>query len=161
VFQWDFGDGSPIVTTTNATHTFPSSGQFKTLLTITDAVTGCVDTFSTVIYTSTPTLENNDAVICKNTNTSFTILNSYSNPAATYTWDIVGRPKVTTKVPAAIIKASVLGDFRNYVIIKNGTTAQYCSDTLFLNHNISVRGPNLDFIIPPSICFSNPCKCRE
>ena len=148
---WDFGDGSPADLSNNPTHTFPASGQFKTVLTITDAVTGCTDTFSRVIYTGTPSLVNADASICKNSNTTFSISGNYTNAAATYTWKVVGRQISNRTTPSISLKADTLGNFNNFVVINNGTS--FCNDTIVLDHPILVRGPNLSFTAPSTICF--------
>ncbi len=150
---WNFGDGSPVVNTPNAVHTFPSSGSFVTTLTVTDSVTGCTDTYTRTIYTSDPSLVNNDSSICRNTTTRFSTVNNYANPAATYTWHIVGKQTSALTDSSLSIKADIFGDFNNYVIINGG--AQYCSDTIFLDHKILVRGPALAFTAPASVCFND------
>ena len=75
--SWDFGDGSPVLNTLNATHTFPSSGAYVTKLTVTDIITGCSDTYSQTIYTADPSLVNADSSVCKNDSTTFTVVNTY------------------------------------------------------------------------------------
>ena len=42
-YGWDFGDGSPVTTTQNPTHTYTSPGTYTATLTVTD-VTNCIDT---------------------------------------------------------------------------------------------------------------------
>jgi gliding motility-associated-like protein len=55
------------------------------------------------------------------------------------------------------IKASVLGNFtNNFVVINNG--AQYCPDTVYLGNPIEVRGPNLSFTMPASLCLNDSLK---
>jgi len=151
--SWNFGDGSPVVNTVNAIHTFPSSGSFVTTLTVTDNVTGCSDTYSQTIYTAVPSLVNPDTSICRNSNTTFSILNNYANPSATYTWFVAGKQAGPFTVPTITINANLFGNFNNYVIINNGS--QYCQDTITLNHTLLVEGPDLSFTAPPSICFKS------
>jgi PKD repeat protein len=45
-YSWNFGDGTPLETTQNSTHTFPTTGSFTVTLTATDATTGCPSTSS-------------------------------------------------------------------------------------------------------------------
>ena len=90
-FRWDFGDGSPVVNTLDARHTFPSSGSFITKLTVTDNVTGCVDSYSQTIYTSTPSLVNSDSSICRNSVTTFSVINNIYNPLDSFTWHVAGQ----------------------------------------------------------------------
>jgi gliding motility-associated-like protein len=148
---WDFGDGSPVVNTLNAVHTFPTSGSFVTTLTVTDSITGCSDIYSRTIYTSDPFLVNTDSSICRNTITHFSIGNNYDNPAATYTWQVVGKQTAALTDSSLMIKADIFGNFNNYVIINGG--AQYCKDTIPLDHKILVRGPALSYTAPASLCF--------
>ncbi|GAB5419229.1 MAG: hypothetical protein Crog4KO_25740 [Crocinitomicaceae bacterium] len=49
-YEWDFGDGSPTVTTMNPTHEFPTDATSGYLVTLYGySPIGCVDSFSTVI----------------------------------------------------------------------------------------------------------------
>jgi PKD repeat protein len=56
IVVWDFGDGSPTVSTINPVHPFPPNGTFVTTLTVTDNITGCSDTYNAIIFTAAPTL---------------------------------------------------------------------------------------------------------
>ncbi|MEO6548556.1 MAG: PKD domain-containing protein, partial [Ferruginibacter sp.] len=149
---WDFGDNSSTVTTKNTSHTFPSSGKFLTKLTVTDTISGCVDTYSQNIYTADPILVNPDSSICKNATTAFSITNNYTNPASTYTWNVVGTKVGSNKNPALSIKAATLGNFTNFVSINYGSPN--CPDTVRLNHLITVKGPDLSFTLPSTSCFN-------
>ncbi|KAA9041452.1 PKD domain-containing protein [Ginsengibacter hankyongi] len=151
--SWDFGDGSPIVHTINATHTFPASGTFVTKLSVTDSLTGCADTYSQNIYTSDPVLLNPDTSVCKNALTTFTVVNNYNNSTALYTWFVDGEQGGPFKDSSFLMRTSNFGSFSNYVIINNGL--QYCQDTIRLNHPLLVRGPDLSFTAPSSICLNS------
>jgi len=49
-YEWDFGDGTPIVTSENPTHDFPTDATSGYLVTLyAYSPIGCVDSFSTVI----------------------------------------------------------------------------------------------------------------
>ena len=150
--SWDFGDGSPIVSTSNATHTFPNVGSFITKLTVKDNVSGCSDTYSQTIYCASPSLINPDSSICKNSKTTFTVINSYNNPIAKYAWNVVGKLTDNLIDSFYTVKATDFGNFSNYVIILNGS--QYCYDTVRLDHPILVTGPNINFTAPSSICLN-------
>ncbi|MEP6951043.1 MAG: PKD domain-containing protein [Ginsengibacter sp.] len=151
--SWDFGDGSAPENTVNASHTFPSSGSFITKLTVTDVITGCTDTYSRTIYIANPALVNADSSICKNDSTTFIIVNNYSDPSATYTWDVAGTQVGPVKDSSLTLSAKLFGNFNNFVIINNG--AQYCRDTIRLNNTLLVRGPSLSFTALPSICLNS------
>jgi gliding motility-associated-like protein len=151
--SWDFGDGSPAVNTLNTIHTFPQSGSFLTRLTVTDSVTGCSDTYSETIYTSNPDLINPDTSICKNTSTTFSLVNNYNNSSATYTWHVAGQVAGPLEDSSFITNATLFGNFNNYVIINNGSG--YCQDTIRLTHPLLVRGPDLSFTAPASLCLTD------
>lgn len=152
--NWSFDNGSPNLNSVNASQTFPPVGQFKTVLSVTDNITGCEDVYQQIIYTANPLLVNEDAFICRNDSTSFKIQNNYTNTTATNTWNLLGKkigPSATTTVT---VKGDVLGNFKNYVVINYGSES--CPDTVSLDHNIQVRGPELDYSAPASICFKSP-----
>ncbi len=151
--NWEFGDNTQIVTTVNATHSYPVDGVFPSSLLVIDSITGCRDSISHTIYTAKPALINPDSSICRNSLTSFAVINTYNNANATYTWNVTGLQSGPFKDSTLSDKATILGNFDNYVIINNGST--YCKDTIRLDHKILVRGPELDFTGPASLCFDS------
>lgn len=50
---WDFGDGTTS-TLQNPTHTFPTQASYPVTLTVTNSVTGCVDSFTKALPIGTP-----------------------------------------------------------------------------------------------------------
>ncbi|MFZ5551962.1 MAG: gliding motility-associated C-terminal domain-containing protein [Bacteroidota bacterium] len=57
--QWDFGDGTPVVSVTDTSHTFTSAGTYTTTLTVTDgACTSTATVIITVGGTSSLTIPN-------------------------------------------------------------------------------------------------------
>ncbi len=152
--QWSFGDGSADVFATNVpAHTYPAVGAYITSLVVSDNITGCKDSLSITIFTANPSFTNIDTFLCRNSSTTFTIPNNYTNTGVTYKWEVIGL-SVTNSTNPYTVAASVFGDFvNNYVVINNGL--QYCADTLNLDHKISVRGPNLSYTIPSSFCAKN------
>ncbi|MEO7044530.1 MAG: PKD domain-containing protein, partial [Ferruginibacter sp.] len=153
LISWNFGDSSAILNILNPTHTFPLSGTFPTQLMITDSITGCSDKFLREIYTTEASVTNMDSSICKNSSTTFSVINKYDNLSATYTWDVVGKQVGPLADSFLTIKTTLFGNFNNYVIINNG--AGYCKDTLQLNHKILVKGPVLSFDAPAGLCLND------
>ncbi len=154
VITWNFGDGSPISNIPNPTHTFPPVGLFVTSLTITDNATGCTDIYYRAIYTASPILTNSIAAICRNSSTTFNLQNNYPNNGAGYTWNVAGLPAVTNSTASYTITASILGNFsNNFVVINNGV--EYCLDTVTQLANLLVKGPNLSYTIPASVCANS------
>ncbi|MFT3911602.1 MAG: PKD domain-containing protein [Ferruginibacter sp.] len=152
--HWSLGNQSYSQNMDTVSHTYPQSGVFGVKLLISDNITGCVDSFKTRIYTANPVLKNNDQSICINTDTHFSITNNYSNPNITYLWNLLGTEIGPTPDAAPIMHADSLGHFNSQAILDNGP--QYCPDTIHLDHLITVRGPQLDFTMPESICLNVP-----
>lgn len=148
--NWVFGDSSAIASTLNASHSYPFEGAFTSSLLVIDSITGCRDSIAHPVYTARPSLYNPDTSICRNATTNFSVLNSYNNANATYTWNVTGIQNGPFKDSTYSDIASIHGNFDNYVIINNGAT--YCKDTIRLNHKIIVRGPDLNFTAPSSLC---------
>jgi gliding motility-associated-like protein len=153
---WNFGDGVQLPNAINAVHTFPSPGQFTTTLSLVDAVSGCTDSISKVIFTASPALFSKDSSVCKNSIVSFSIINNYSytDTSARYTWNIMGNQIDSVKTDTISIKADSLGIFNNFVVINHG--GQSCPDTILLNRLITVKGPDLKFNAPTPICLNTP-----
>lgn len=85
-YEWDFGDGSPISTATNPTHTFLTNGSFTVRL-IARSSAGCVDTFSVgpLIIGNFTTFFTGPSSICVNEPASFT--NTSTPVPAGSSWD--------------------------------------------------------------------------
>jgi gliding motility-associated-like protein len=154
---WNFGDLSPNSNAVNPVHTYPPNGTWVTTLTVTDNITGCSDVTTVTIYTATPTLTNPDVSICKYSNTTFTVNDNYLNPTATNTFHVLNRISFPTSANTFTIDANALGVFNtNFLVINNGP--QYCQDTVYLNHPIIVKGPDISFTMPASICLSDSLR---
>lgn len=150
-FLWNYGDGQQNDTVLSPVHIFPPNGSFNTTLSIYDSLTGCSDQFQRPIVTAVPVLTNTDTAICRNDVTFFKVENSYPNPNAKYTYHGVGTVSPPMSTDYLYQRAYYFGAYSNYVVIDNGP--QYCLDTAWLDHNILVRGPDLDFRIDSSICI--------
>lgn len=86
-WQWDFGDGSPTVTTQNPTHTFPlGSSSYIVTLTSTDA-NGCAPDTSLTINLSGPTAAFTAADVCDGASALFTDGSTPSGTITSWKWD--------------------------------------------------------------------------
>ncbi len=153
-FNWNFGDNSPIVNSANPIHTFPPAGAFNTILIVSDVGTGCRDTTQNIIYTANPTIVNPDTFLCKNSSTTFTLLNNYTNPSVNIYWTVLDYNYSIQQLNSFTTTATIFGDYNHHnAIINNGY--QYCIDTIALNKLIVVRGPKLDYTTSNSFCTNN------
>ncbi|MGN6249605.1 MAG: PKD domain-containing protein [Ginsengibacter sp.] len=148
--NWTFGDSSGIASTLNTSHTYPQQGNFNSSLLVIDSITGCRDSITHPIYTAKPSLVDADSSICRNDSTIFVVLNSYDNANSTYTWNVNGGIFGPYKDSVYTDTAKIHGNFSNFVVINNG--ASYCKDTIPLDHKMLVRGPDLNFTAPSSLC---------
>lgn len=152
-YTWSFGDSSLNAFTQNTNHSF-LSGTYTTTLIVSDTISKCSDAISENINAGASTLTNPDTSICRNASTTFSINNTQTLLGVNYTWNVVGLPAVTNNLKTYSVPATSLGNFTsNTVIINNGP--QYCTDTIALNHPINVRGYNLNFSGPDSICSNS------
>lgn len=85
-YEWDFGDGSPISTATNPTHTFATNGSFVVRL-IARSTAGCVDTITSapIVIGNFTTAFTGPASICVNEPATFT--NTSTPVPAGSSWD--------------------------------------------------------------------------
>lgn len=150
--DWTLGNGGYSHSIDTVSHTYPQSGTFNVKLLITDNITGCVDSSKTRIYTANPVLKNDDRSICINTNSDFSVINNYENPALLYVWNVLGTQIGPGPIPTPDIQADSLGHFNSQVILDNGV--QYCKDTIQLDHLITVKGPQLDFSVAENTCLN-------
>lgn len=150
---WDFNHGIQQANIKNIVHNFPVTGQYKSSLFLSDTISGCKDSISRMIYTAQPQLFTADSSVCINSPISFSILNNYTNPAAKYTWNVVGEKIDTTAKAVIILNTDTLGNHINFVSINYGKES--CPDTIDLNRTILVRGPDLSFTAPTPICLNS------
>jgi PKD repeat protein len=142
-YLWDFGDGSPTSNLANPAHNF-ALGSYTVSLTINDIITGCSDVYRQTLYIATPSLINNKAEVCRNSPFTYSILNNFTNSAATYEWHVAGLLAGPNLLDSVTLNASLFGTFNNnFVIINNG--AGYCPDTVLQAGTFKVGGPQVSF----------------
>ncbi len=121
---WAFGDGSPIATTQNPTHTYGLIGTFTPTLVISNNY-GCKDTtFKTITIDPTPVVSFlvSDTSACESVCTNFTANSSPSGIVTNWLWDF-GDNTVTSNLPNPEHCYTAIGD---HTISLTGTTANGC-----------------------------------
>jgi PKD repeat protein len=150
-YLWDFGDGN-ISSAVNPVHVFPPTGTYTISLTATD-VNGCVSTsimqdlvsigLPTADFFASPTQQ-----ACPPLAVNFTDL---SSPQVTsWFWDFGDGSTSTLANPGKVY--NIPGTFDVSLVV---TTAQGCSDTLFMPSLINLSGPTGNFSFGP-IAGCNP-----
>ncbi len=123
-FQWDFGDGSPLSTDKNPSHTYTQRGRYKVTL-IANVVEGCILTDTLIKYVlvlgnKIDTLPN--VAACKGEPTQIGIP-PINDPNVTYQWiPSTGLSDVTISNPFTLLTNSIWYS----LIVSNGS----CTDTL-------------------------------
>jgi len=137
-FSWDYGDGSPLNTTTqNPTHTYTTAGTYTITFTFV-TTTGCTGTATTTVTASphpTAAFTPNPIVICPNQAVNFT---NTSTNATSYLWLFGDGGQSTATNPT-----HTYGDPGQYtvtLIAYNGG----CTDTMKYTY-ITVNLPKADF----------------
>lgn len=141
-WEWDFGDGSPVVNLQNPVHLYSSLGTYPVQLIVTNG--GCADT---TIQTINAVDERADftadqTIICKTgtvvfTPTGFNLLNITS-----YTWDFGNG--VTSTVSNPVI-SNAYPNSGTYTVTLTITDINGCTNTIVKNNYIRVNGPTANF----------------
>lgn len=152
-FLWEYGDGQQNDSIESPTHSLPAEGAFPVVLSVRDSLTGCADQIMQTIHTATPTLTLADTSVCRDEFIVFYVENGYENPDARYTYHIAGTVTGASPYNYMSIRPQHHGTFDNFVIIDNGP--EYCRDTVYLDHQLLVRGPVADFSSETAICLND------
>lgn len=136
-YEWDFGDGTPIVTGSNPSHTYNAVGLY-TIQVVVTTINGCKDT---LIATQTVKLYDKPTAnffatplnACAKDNIAFTNLSS-SN-VSTWSWSFGDGGTSTASNP--IYNYTDTGFFAVRLIVSNNN----CKDTLQLNNYIYINPP--------------------
>jgi gliding motility-associated-like protein len=148
---WRLGEGTTD-TMANFVHRYIATGAYTVSLSVYDSLTNCVDSTAKVIYYSTPTLLSNDTLVCKGAYIGIAIADNYAANGATYTWRVAGDNYGASGNANFNGPARYHGIFSNSVVIDNGVG--YCVDTLYQTKPIRVRGIQMGFDKPDSICLN-------
>src|SRR5690606_38909430 len=72
-WQWNFGDGTPISTQQNPSHTYATNGTYNVTLTVTNTASGCSNTITkpVQIFDLQAAFSVNDTTICKGQTATF------------------------------------------------------------------------------------------
>ncbi|MBN4065830.1 PKD domain-containing protein [Candidatus Amoebophilus asiaticus] len=133
-WYWNFGDGSPIDTNQNPSHTYNSEGSYLVTLKIVDSL-GCTDslTKSNFINITSPASSFNadKTQICLGDTINF--LNTSSGINLSYVW-YFGDGDMSTNINPKHVYTGVGSFTVSLLVIDNNN----CTDSLFLNNYITV-----------------------
>jgi gliding motility-associated-like protein len=141
-WEWDFGDGSPVVTTQNPAHIFPAYGTYAVRLIVTNGA--CADTLVQNITTvnENPDFAANITTACKIASILFQATNINPANITSYSWDFGdgNTALVTTPITGHVYTAP--GTFTVTLIT---TDINGCTNTVIKNNYIRINGPIANF----------------
>lgn len=137
-WSWNFGDGSPLVTTTNPSYFYPAPGTYNATLTVAN-IFGCTNSITQPVLVNTiPTSAFTNNTVCFGQSTTFT--DQTTGIPIGWTWDFDdGSPANNLQNPTHIFPAA--GTY-NVSLISSGGSG--CSDTI-VNTVIVNSVPTADF----------------
>ncbi len=147
---WNFGDASATSNSAGPTHTYVAGSQFLSSLIVNDAVTGCSDTTSKLLYTPVSVFNSPTGPVCKNSPVSFSVTSNYLDTLQRYSWHLQGKVYGPDSLPSKNVVADATGAFDNFVVINRG--AQYCLDTLKATALFTVKAPTAVFTVKANSC---------
>ncbi|MBI3137341.1 MAG: PKD domain-containing protein [Sphingobacteriales bacterium] len=141
-WEWDFGDGSPRVTTQNTVHIFPALGLYSVRLVVTNG--GCSDTTALLINAidERANFTADQTTLCKPGTVQFSPVGINTANILTYTWDF-GDGNTSTVNTAAISHTYLNSGL--YTVTLTIRDNNGCTSTLVQNNYIRVNGPVAGF----------------
>lgn len=142
-FVWNFGDSSPTETTTNPTHTYPTTGVYLVSLTATNSL-NCSNTVNQLVTVNdVPVANFNASQTCFGQNMNFTDA-SLNNPI-TWNWDFGDGTSSNIQSPAHLYADT--GAYDVQLIVSGGSG---CLDSITI-------GVYVDSIPQANFTFSEAC----
>lgn len=141
-WSWNFGDGSPVVTTQNPTHVFPAFGNYVVTLTVTNG--SCSHSISQNISTISiaPDFNANQTAICKGLPVTFTPFNIPPGAVSNLIWDFGDGNSTILGYSPATHTYQQSGIYNVMLIVVD---INDCRDTVLKNNYIRVNGPVANF----------------
>lgn len=132
-YVWDFGDGSPTVSTTNPVHIYSNVGNYTVTLYATDVANLCTDTFSRTISVKTgpnASFAMSPAIPCSKADTIFFTNTSTGGVVASY-WNFGDGDTSTAMNPKHVYTFN-----RVYVVSLTVTDTLGCKTTIIVSKPI-------------------------
>lgn len=140
-WEWNFGDGSPVVTTQNAVHIFPALGPYNVRLIVTHGA--CADTIVQTVraVSESPDFTATPLIACKTADITFLATNLNASNVALYTWDFGdGSPAGNGNNPTHTYTIS-----GTYNVTLTITDINGCTNFNTKNNYIRINGPTANF----------------
>ena len=142
-WEWDFGDGSPLVTTQNPVHVFPTFGSYTVRLIVANG--GCRDTTFQTIQTisENPVITGSPLVTCKIGYVVLTTLNLNLANITSYNWVFGDGNSITTSTTPPI--GHYYNNSGTFTVSLTITDINGCQSTVTNPNYIRINGPTANF----------------
>lgn len=154
-WQWNFGDGGT-ASIPNPTHTFSGPGQYSVSLTVTNNVTGCSHTRTSIVTVINEAADffSADTNICRGSSAVFHVRNMNVANISSFTWKFgdgtVSSDTIGTETHQYITSG-------RYTVTLITTTKLSCQDTIIKPFYIHVSAPTAAFTSTNLIsCYNTP-----
>lgn len=141
-WEWNFGDGSPLVTIQDPVHLFPALGTYNVQLIVTNG--GCADTTVQVVNAlderadfTTP-----QTTLCKIGNVVFNGIGFNPANITNYSWDFGDG---NTAIGTTPVIAHSYTNPGTYSVTLTITDLNGCTNTIVKNNYIRINGPTANF----------------
>ncbi|KAA2240479.1 PKD domain-containing protein [Chitinophaga agrisoli] len=154
-YEWDFGDGSPLEYTRDATHTYSRTGNYTVRMTVRETTGTCTSSdFQTVAYFR-PDFSTGISTICRGSNISYGVLNVPQQLADHYSWRFGDNSQQNSTSPDITKAYQQSGTFTDTLIIFYKDPAVYCNDTVVKVNYLTIMAPVASFTIGQA-CVEQP-----
>jgi len=145
-YEWDFGDGSPLVYTRDATHVYARPGNYTVRLTVRETGgSACSSSEFRSVSCFVADFNAGASAICRGSNIGYGVLNVPGQLVDHYSWRF-GDNTVQNVTSPDITKAyQQSGTFTDTLIIFYKDPAIYCNDTVVKPQHITILAPVADF----------------
>lgn len=146
-WSWNFGDGSPLGTTPNPTHSYASNGTYNVVLTVTNSF-GCTNSIThSVIVNPVPVANFTNSTACFGTATMFTDITS--GAPINWIWNF-GDATPTSNTQNPTHTYATAGTYVVTLVVFGGAG---CSDTI--QHNVIVNPVPTSSFTFTSVCATD------
>ncbi|NOT49750.1 MAG: PKD domain-containing protein [Chitinophagaceae bacterium] len=141
-WEWNFGDGSPVVTIQNPVHNFPAYGIYTVTLIVTNG--GCADTTTRAVnaVNENPVFDADRTLACKTADINFHVSNINTANIVSYAWDFGDGGTAVVNLPDVTHTYTNAG---TYTVTLVTTDVNNCTNTVTRTNYIRINGPVADF----------------
>lgn len=151
VYEWDFGDNTPVQKSKDATHAYSTPGEYTVRLTISENGSSCTHSSFQKVYYFNADFTSGVSAICRGSKATYEVLNVPLGLVSNYTWQFGDGTVVTTTDQTQIKEWAAAGVYSNRLVIHYKDPA-YCDDIVDKPNEINILAPKADFTTGAPLC---------